>query len=169
MTIMAGLFSRRDGVEPSAEIRAEITPLLSRYPGDTVVEFADERVWLAKVDIGAFGASGFHRDGDGSVAMLTGEPLLDDGDGDRYRDLIRLHADWTAGDWRSTARTRGVFAAASYVPAQSRLTIVTDRLGLRGLYLLVRDEFILFTTAFRIIEALRSIRKTPDFQAVGEQ
>jgi hypothetical protein len=167
MTIMAGLFSRRLGVEPSAEIRAEITPLLSRHPGDSVIEFADERVWLAKVDIGAFGASGFYRDGDGSVAMLTGEPLL--GDGDRYRDLIRLHADWAAEDWRSTAQTRGVFAAATYLPARNRLTIATDRLGLRGLYLFVSDEFVLFTTAFRIIEALRCLRKTPDLHAIAEQ
>lgn len=169
MTIMAGLFSRRRGVEPSAQIRAEIRPLISRHPGDSIVEFADERMWLAKVDIGAFGTSGFYRDSDGSVAMLTGEPLLDDGNGDRYRDLIRLHADWKAGEWQSTARTRGVFAAASYVPAQGRITIVTDRLGLRGLYLLICDEFMLFTTAFRIIEALHCIQKTPDFQAIAEQ
>ncbi|MGE3280555.1 MAG: asparagine synthase-related protein [Alphaproteobacteria bacterium] len=166
---MAGLFSRRGGVKPSPEICADIRSLLSRHPGDKVVEFADERLWLAKIDIGAFGASGFYRDGDGSVAMLTGEPLLGDGDGDRYRDLIRLHADWKAGEWRLAARTRGVFTAASYAPAQSRLTIVTDRLGLRGLYLLVTDEFVLFATAFRIIEALHRVHKTPDLQAVAEQ
>jgi hypothetical protein len=169
MTIMAGVFSRRGGVEPPAEICAEIRPLLSRHSGDKVVEFTDQRVWLAKIDIGAFGASGFHRDSDGSVALLTGEPLLDGGDGDRYRDLIRLHADWKAGEWRLAARTRGVFTAANYVPARSRLTILTDRLGLRGLYLMVTDEFVLFATAFRIIEALRRVRKTPDFPAIAEQ
>src|SRR4051794_15340608 len=169
MTIMAGLFSRRGSVERLARICAEIRPLLSRHPGDSVVEFSDERVWLAKIDIGAYGTAGFHRADDGSVAMLTGEPLLDDGDGDRYRDLIRLHQDWQIGEGRLTARTRGVFALASYVPAENRLTIVTDRLGLRGLYLLITDDFILFATAFRIIEALRCIGKTPDFQAVAEQ
>src|SRR4051812_17191647 len=169
MTIMAGLFSRRGSVKRLAKMCAEIRPLLSRYPGDSVVEFSDERVWLAQGDIGAYGASGLHRTDDGSVAMLTGEPLLDDSDGDRYRDLIRLHEGWRVGEWRLTARTRGVFAAASYVPVDGRLTIVTDRLGLRGLYLLVADEFVLFATAFRIIEALHCISRTPDFQAVAEQ
>lgn len=169
MTIMAGIFSRCGDVKKMAKICVEVRRLLSRHPGDSVIEFADGHVWLAKVDIGVFGASGFYRGDDGSVALLTGEPLLGDGDGDRYRDLVRLHADWQAGKWSLAARTRGVFASASYVPAQNQLTIVTDRLGLRGLYLLVADEFVLFTTAFRIIEALRSIRKTPDFLAVAEQ
>src|SRR3954451_25402919 len=169
MTIMAGLFSRRGRIKQLAKICAEIKPLLSRCPADSVVEFADDYVWLAKIDIGVFGASGFYRSGSESVAMLTGEPLLDDGNGDRYSDLIRLHADWQAGEWGLASRTRGVFAAAYYMPAQKRLTIMTDRLGLRGLYLLVADEFVLFATAFRIIEALRCISKTPDLQGVAEQ
>ena len=169
MTIMAGFFSRCGDVKQMAKIRAEVRSLLSRHPSDSIIEFADEHVWLAKVDIGVFGASGFYRGDDGSVAILTGEPLLDDGGGDRYRDLIRLHADWRAGKWNLAARTRGVFASASYVPAQNQLTIATDRLGLRSLYLLVADEFVLFATAFRIIEALQCIRKTPDFLAVAEQ
>ena len=169
MTIMAGLFSRRGRIKQMAGMCAEIRPLLSRCPADSAIEFADDYVWLAKVDIGVFGASGFYRSDDGSVAMLTGEPLLADGDGDRYRDLIRLHADWQAEEWGLASRTRGVFAAACYLPARKRLTIMTDRLGLRGLYLLVADEFVLFATAFRIIEALRCITKTPDLHGVAEQ
>ena len=61
-------------------------------------------------------------------------------------------------EWGLTSRTRGVFAAACYLPAQKQLTITTDRLGLRGLYLLVADEFVLFTTAFRIIRVLAMYR-----------
>jgi hypothetical protein len=169
MTIMAGIYSRSPTEPPPSELCRQLRTQLSRRRGDKITEFADGRVWMAKVDIGVFGSPGAYRGADGSCSLLTGEPLLDDDAGERHSNLRKLHGDWSNEDWRSTARTRGSFCAAHYLPAKQRLCLVTDRLGLRGLYFMMTDRFLVFATAFRIIEALAGIEKSLDVAAVAEE
>ena len=85
MTIMAGIYSRLKSEKPSPRICTELRKLLSRYEGDEVVEFGNDRIWIAKVDIGAFASPGIYSDIEGGFSLLTGEPILDDGTGDRTR------------------------------------------------------------------------------------
>ena len=58
------------------------------------VSFRDHRSYLAKVDIGAFGESGYFVDSAGAFSLLTGEPLLANHDGElpnRQQDLKTIH------------------------------------------------------------------------------
>ena len=167
MTIMAGVYSRSNE-KPCPRICSELKNLLSRHKRDKAVELGNDRVWIAKVDIGAFGSAGVYTDAEGGFSVLTGEPILGDDAADRLSDLKKLHADWVKGDWSSTIRTRGAFSAACYSPGQKQLRLITDRLGLRGLYYMMYDEFLLFASAFRIIEELTSVKKTLDIAAVAE-
>jgi hypothetical protein len=167
MTIMARIYSRSNE-QPPLHICRELKRLLSRYEQDTAVEFGNNRVWMAKMDIGAFGSPGSYFDADGGFSLLTGEPLIDGSVHYRASDLERLHTDLSKGDWSSTERTRGAFCVASSSPKNHEVRLITDRLGLRGFYYMVCDEFVLFATAFRIIAALTSVRKTVDLGAVAE-
>jgi asparagine synthase (glutamine-hydrolysing) len=167
MTIMAGIYSR-SGEKPSPRICGELRRLLSRHEGDRAVELGNDRVWMAKIDIGAFGSAGIYVDGEGGFSLLTGEPLVGDSTSDRYSDLKALHREWLSEDWGSTSRTRGAFCAACYSPRKQQLRLITDRLGLRGLHYVVYDQFVLFATAFRIIEALISVDHVLDVGGVAE-
>src|SRR5262245_17609943 len=77
MTIMAGIYSRSNDYPPP-RIRSELRNLLSRHEADRAVEIENDRVWIAKVDIGAFGSNGVYRDSRGGFSLLTGEPLVGD-------------------------------------------------------------------------------------------
>ena len=57
MTIMAGVYSRSNE-KPCPRICSELKNLLSRHKRDKAVELGNDRVWIAKVDIGAFGSAG---------------------------------------------------------------------------------------------------------------
>jgi asparagine synthase (glutamine-hydrolysing) len=167
MTIMAGVCSRSNEQIPF-HLRDQIKNHLSRYEEDKPIEVSNERVWIAKVDIGAFGSPGVYVDPNGGFSLLTGEPLIGDSARERDLDLKTLHNDWIRGDWGSTKRTRGAFCLASYSPDNQELRLITDRLGLRGFYYIVCDGFVVFATAFRILQALTGIRKTVDLAAVAE-
>lgn len=168
MTILAGVFVRRgDGQLPKGA-REGIRGLLSRDPRDEVLEFADGRIYLGKVDIGAFDGSGFLRARDGTVSMIAGDPLLPEGRG-RQADLETLHANWLANNWDDAARTRGQYCAVFYCPRQSKLSVTTDRLGLRGLYLYVSEDIVAFASALRILEGLSFVPKTIDVVGVAER
>jgi hypothetical protein len=75
---------------------------ISRDPGEEVTIYRDKMIFLAKVDVGAYGKQAFYIDLSGSVSMLAGEPLLDLGDGDTLRtreeDLEILHKAWDNRD-----------------------------------------------------------------------
>ena len=169
MTIMAGVFSRSHTQQPPTALCDQIRSLLSRHPTDKVHEFIDDCIWMAKIDIEAFGVAGYHRDPDGSISMLTGDPLLDDGGLiNRYASLETLHRRLIANDYRrTTARTRGSFCMACYAP-NKQLILITDRLGLRSMYVAVYDNIVIFATAFRIFKALRGIQKSPDLMSLTE-
>lgn len=167
MTIMAGVYSRFNA-PPPPQICSELKGLLSRRADDIPIEFGNDRLWIAKVDIGVFGSAGVYCDAEGGFSALTGEPLVGDDGNSRDADLATLHAEWIRGDWSSTRRTRGTFCAACYSPQTRQLRLITDRLGLRGLHYIVCNRFVVFATAFRIIERLAGITKTLDFAAVGE-
>src|SRR5438874_2138025 len=172
MTIFAGLFCRHGGARVGDSTCDALRRTLSRDIRDTVSEFRDARVFLAKVDIGAYGEPAFLVRPGGSVSLLAGEPLLATGDPrvarGRSADLALLHDSWDRSDCSSLAGARGVFCAVHYHPDAGRLTLVTDKLGVRPLYYWIGEDHVIFATAMRVLEALAEVPKQMDLRAVTE-
>ncbi|OLC08598.1 MAG: hypothetical protein AUI57_12275 [Candidatus Rokubacteria bacterium 13_1_40CM_2_68_8] len=172
MTIFAGLFCRHAGARVGDSTCDALRRSLSRDTRDAVSEFRDARVFLAKVDIGVYSEPAFLVRPGGSVSLLAGEPLLPTGDShlarSRSADLALLHDSWDRSDWSPLAGARGVFCAVHYHPDASRLTLITDKLGVRPLYYWIGDDHVIFATALRVLEGLADLPKQMDLRAVTE-
>ncbi len=171
MTILAGMLARDKSTPFSAAACDAIRRVISRNPADTVKEFRDERVFLAKVDIGAYGEPAFLINAGGSVSMLAGEPLVQRNDRDlssRTQDLHLLHTEWDQDRWEILSKTRGVYCAVHYQPARGKLTLMADKLGIRPLYYWKGRDFVFFATALRILEELTAVPKEMDLRGVSE-
>ena len=171
LTILAGIFSRN----PKTLIKdidcETLRSVLSRSPNDELVTFRDPRAYLAKLDIGAYEEPAVRFDSSRSVSMLAGEPLLADGEipfRTRTQDLEFLHQAWDRRNWEILKNTRGVFCAAHYKQSEAKLTLIADKLCIRPLYYWEGEEYIVFATAIRILEALPIVPKVMDLRGVAE-
>ena len=172
MTLFAGIFSR-NGNQPIPESACdELRRVISRDDRDEARTFRDQKYFLVKVDIGAFEGPAFQVDDNGSVSVLAGEPLIDDGDDvagqSRTKELGLLHESWKQNDWRVLKRARGVFSAAHYQPLAGKLYLISDKLSIRPLYYWADDQFVVFASALRILEGVDSIPKSMDLRGVTE-
>jgi len=171
LSILAGIFARTSDASLLQQDVDELKQAISRSPSDDVTVFRDERICLAKVDVGAFGVPAFRTGLDGSASMLAGEPFLSDDDDpswSREQDLALLHSEIPRGDTHALRRARGFFAAAHYQVNPCTLTLVTDKLGVRMLYYWQDEHYVVFATAIRIIEGLRRVPKEMDLRGVTE-
>src|SRR2546426_839289 len=73
-----------------------------------------------------------------------------------------------AGLFCRHAGARVVFCAVHYHPDASRLTLITDKLGVRPLYYWIGDDHVIFATALRVLEGLADLPKQMDLRAVTE-
>jgi asparagine synthase (glutamine-hydrolysing) len=172
MTLLAGIISRSHNHPLPASACDSLRQLISRNPADEVKIFQDERSCLLKVDIGAFGESGFKSDEDKGLTLLAGEPLLGSDEEDAWQsratDLALIHEGCVRGRFEVLKRARGVFCAAHYEPATGALTLIADKLGLRPLYFWMDERRVVFASALRILEGLAEIPKKMDVRAVTE-
>src|SRR5437870_103126 len=132
MTVFAGAFALKDEQTVPSSIRDQIKRFISRRPTDQVIAFGDEHCFLAKIDIGAFGAPGAHQDSSNNVSISAGEPLLhsqSESTDDRAAHLLQLHSQWLRSDWSGLMRCTGTFCAAHYSPANRRVHLIADKLG----------------------------------------
>jgi hypothetical protein len=103
--------------------------------------------------------------------MLVGEPLLtQDGPTAEERDaqLEYLHTKWDDGNFKPLRNASGTFCAVHYDPRTHAAHLIGDRLGLRPLYYTVLEEFVYFSSALRIFEALQEVPKKMDVVSVVE-
>ena len=161
MSLLAGIVSRRPGRAPDPAACGQLLRALSRAPGPPPHVHRDGRALLAHLDAGAFGAPGVHRDADGAVTMVAGEPLLP-GTADRGEDARALHAALRTGAAAPLRASRGVFAAVQLDPAAGVLRIASDRLGVRPVYLWIGDEWIVFASQLRVLEAISLVPRVMD-------
>jgi hypothetical protein len=172
MTILAGIFSRHKDHSLSDTVCEELKLIISRNPKDEILTFKDDRVFLAKVDIGAYDEPAMRVDPTGSVSMLGGELLLALEDGSLFRtrtyDLDLLHQECDRENWEFLKKANGVFCAIHYQPKKGKLTLMADKLCIRSMYYWVSEEYVVFATALRILETLRFIPKKMDIRGVTE-
>jgi hypothetical protein len=171
MTLLAGVYARHAAdVVPDA-LCDSIRRALSRHPDEQTRHFRDERCFLVKADINAFGDEAFRID-PGAVSFLVGEPLLDRGQRtrrSRTADLDELHQALARDDLDALRMARGVFALAHYRPDSATLVLLTDKLGIRPMFYWVGERYVIFATALRILDEISEIPKVMDVRAVTEE
>ena len=171
MTILAGVISRHPSVSIPESVCQSFRKNLSRHPQDRPIEYRDDKVFLLKVDIGAFGYAGHRTMQSHSFSMLAGEPLLTGArprGGGRLADLEFLQQEWELGKFQSLRCASGAFCAVHYNPRSGSTYFMTDRLGLRPLFYSVLDDYIFFSSAMRVLEGIPEVPKKIDVQAVAE-
>jgi asparagine synthase (glutamine-hydrolysing) len=171
MSVIAGALRLSRNTDVLPQVSTEIRRHLSRGP-DAIVEFTGPAYYLAKIDVGAFDAPAAHRDAEGNVSLMAGEPLLRERSPGAYTnrqtDLIRLHSEWTRGDWSGLQDCAGAFCAVNYIRETSRIALIADKLGLRPIYYRATPEVFIFATALRILEQIRTVRLDLDLRGVTE-
>lgn len=168
MSIFAGVVAKRAGEIPP-DLCDQLRRNITRHDDDLVHEVRAPGGYFVKVDLGAFGAPGLRADAGGAVSLLAGEPLLGGRTGsDRAADLDALHQEWLRSDWRPLTRCRGTFCAAHYNPMRRELLLVVDKLGVRPIFVCIERDLVVFSTALRVIEGLRALRKVMDLRGVTE-
>jgi len=173
MSIFAGVYARRADQAIPAKLVDELRAAVSRHSddADTKVQFSDDRVFIVKVDIGALGAPGELFDAE-RVAVVAGDPILQPSAGatpvDRLEGVRAIAQDLAAGQLEALQSCRGTYSAAVYEKSSQRLHLIADKLGVRPVYFWVLPDYIVFATALRILEALRSCKKSLKLQGVAE-
>ncbi len=171
MTLIAGIVSRKPNTPPPVSICETLRQKISRLEGQKIDVFADERSFLVKLDIGAFGESAVHRGSGGSITLVTGDPLLGretGSDTGREADTAAIDLDMESGTYRNLTAANGAFSAVNYRPERNEIRLVADKLGLRPLYYWIGPEFVIFASAMRILEKVDAIPKRLDVRAVTE-
>jgi asparagine synthase (glutamine-hydrolysing) len=172
MTIFAGMLARGvSGVVPLSA-RHALRSLVSRNGNDHIEEIERPELHLVKFDLGVLSGSGLLRDTDGSIAMLAGDPLYapegEERTAGRERDLVQLHAGWGRRDWLALRHCTGTFCAAMYNPVERSLTLISDRLGARPIYYWIGPDYVVFSTALRILEGMAEVPRRMDLRGVSE-
>jgi asparagine synthase (glutamine-hydrolysing) len=171
MSLFAGAFVRRTDRYPASKVLALADALqqrLSRHPEDRVQVFRSERACIASVGIGAIGRPQFQVDPGGAVTALAGEPLLSGAESATASGLLDLHESLLSADWGRLETASGVFAAAQFDPKHDTLTLLTDKLGIRPVYVWQDDDVVVFATALRVLEDVPQVVKSVDLRGVCE-
>ena len=172
MSIFAGVFSRRSDQAIPNNLIDELRKAVSRFPDEEIrSESIDERIFIAKVDIGALTEPG-ELFNEYLAAVVAGDPLLQEEPDKmpvpRAESLGLIANDLATGQIDSLCLCRGTFCAAVYDKTRKSLHLIADKLGVRPIYYWVLPDYIVFATALRILEALPFGNKTLKLQGVAE-
>ncbi len=173
MSIIAGIHFLSSRAPKLREFSKELRELLVRAPGLAIEEFLNDRTAIFSADVGAFHGSGIVRDAADGISILAGETLATatQGPPDRTADLRKIHEEIAAGRTDHLKTTRGTFCIVSL--QKDALTLVADKLGVRQLFYCICDDFVVFSTALRILRGLSfvtrrlSVRGTVENVALG--
>jgi len=173
MTLFAGAFCLDARATLPTALQDSLTRHL-RHPdahagGELNVQAAPG-FFLAGWDSGAFAEPAWRESADGSLCVLTGDPLLveDKQRLVRAKQLDRLAPAGQQLDDAALARCRGSFALLSYDCSGQALQLATDAVGLRSIYYALQDGILIFATALRILEAMPEVRKQLSILGMAE-
>lgn len=168
MSIIAGIYSRQPEVAIPEGIRESVMRLMSRTPADRVQTFGGEHAFFSQVDIGVFGKTAEFEGKDGSISLVAGEPLLGADSRKRFSDLERIDASLRAENTSILREANGAFCGVNFDPDSNRLTLFTDKLGIRPMYYWIGEDFVIFSSALRVLEGLSEVPKRMNVRAVTE-
>lgn len=172
MSIFAGVVARSQGLTIPDGWKQELRAAISRNGDDqeALSEIADEKIFMLKVDVGAYREVGEIRD-DSQQGFLAGDPLIAHRDmppPPRSESLRAIGRDVAANGVEALRQCRGQFCAAIYQTADSTLHLVVDKLGVRPIYVWMSQRYLVFASALRIIESLKFCDKELDLRGISE-
>lgn len=174
MSIYSGILSRNPEVMIPEEIRRVFKEKLSRTPGDDIFEIRQPNLHITKLNIGALPGTGIIKDIDGDISILAGEILYpSDRTGNGYPsrdvDLSKLHNECKIRNWKTLRQSTGTFSSVHYSSTKKSITLISDRLGIRPIYYFVDADYVVFSTALRVLLELEQVVPLAmDIRAVAE-
>lgn len=169
MSLVCGIYQlRQDAARPDAW-HSHLRAHLNRGSTGRISEFDDGRLFVLKLDLGAFDDPGWSV-GDRHVTALAGDAILNDHveQRDRADDMAILAALDPAELRPALLASRGYFNLVHYHRDEQRLALGVDRVGVRSLYVYRDNDTLVFSGAIRLIETLPGIHLTTDLQGVLE-
>jgi len=168
MSLFAGVYSLDDHVQPDPDAVEAISRLISRRD-DGIETYSDQRFFIAKLDFDAFGDRAFLADR--TITAVTGEPFLDPDSSPssgRAQDVRKIAAELSAGDLSVFRRCQGSFSVCHYDPVGRTLTLATDRIGVRPVYVSIGGTAVFFSSNLRVLEGIAAIPKRADLRGITE-
>jgi asparagine synthase (glutamine-hydrolysing) len=165
MTVFAGIVAldRRNPV-PTERTHA-LAGALSRHVGDRPRVRRGDGFFFAQLLLPAETQVCEHSDESGSVTMLAGRPLFGVGNGP---EVEVLHAALRRADHSMLRTARGNYCAMHWDAPFHRLLLIADRLAVRPVYYGIEDGFLYFSTALRVLEAVRPLVQRMDVRGISE-
>ena len=158
MSLFAGLVVSHGATAAANPLVRSIAGLMERNGSQRIETYACDRIWIAKRDLGVFGSSGVYRGADGSITVVTGDPILNDPNPSSHRtrlaDVTRLNQAFVCANESILREARGVFALVHANPGPSPVVLATDHLGIRPLYVYTSAEFIAFSSQLLLLRDL---------------
>lgn len=164
MAYVVGAYARSVAAQLRHEDLAELRKALQCGPTDSAGFAVTPRLQLAWISLeGSVGAA--EQRGDGSLSLLWGSVYREGHDGASNRRLLHDEsgrAEPALGD------TSGAFGFARYDCEADSLYLLTDKLGIRPLYVYCTADRAWFSNSLRVMERLPAVRKVMDLRAVTE-
>jgi asparagine synthase (glutamine-hydrolysing) len=169
MSLVCGIYLLRPGTAIPAGWANYLRDNLNRDANGAVNEFSDDRLFLLKLDLGAFDAPAWRVD-EHYVTTISGDAILRDDSVERGRadDMAALKGIGVADLRPLLLKGRGYYNLVHYDRSDHRLTLAVDRVGVRAMYVYRDRDVLVFAGAMRLIENLPGVRLTTDLQGVME-
>lgn len=169
MSLVCGMYLLRSGAAFPPGWAEHLRKHVNRGGSGSVTEFSDERLFLLKLDLGAFDAPAWSV-GERWVTTISGDAILRDDPVVRGRadDMAALEGLDVAELRQLLVKARGYYNLVRYDRTDHRLAIAVDRVGVRLMYVYRDRDVLVFAGALRLIENLPGVRLTTDVQGVME-
>jgi asparagine synthetase B (glutamine-hydrolysing) len=164
VAFVAGTYARSSAAKLGQADLAELRKALQIGPTDKAGFACTARLQIAWIDIeGSVGAA--DRRDDGSLALLWGSCYRDGHDDAANARLLQIES---GKDHPALADISGDFGFAFHDLATDTLQLLTDKLGVRALFVFCNADRVWFSSSLRVMERLPSVRKVMDLRAVTE-
>ncbi|MGO9112631.1 MAG: asparagine synthase-related protein [Thermoguttaceae bacterium] len=175
MSLFAGIYSLTDTGPPPDQASIDIITRTISRAGDPVTTFSDRRFFLAKIDVCAFPETAFIGGGPsniaGNVATIAGHPFVAESRARSTSRQVHLEvicSELDQGRFEVLRDCYGPFALCYRRLPRGPLILSTDRVGTRPLYYHIGENYLFFSNALRLLEALPQVPKRMDAQAFAE-
>ena len=155
------------------EQKRKLRSLFERSGGSPIIEWSDESVFLVRLNVVALtDYSGVMELGGKGVSVLAGQTLIEGGDDTETGHRILCDA-LRKDELSKISTVSGTFCCAVYEKSESGdggcVTLVTDKIGIRPIYLYRGSEYYLVSSALNIIERFHDRNLSPDIIGVTER